>query len=124
MAQKKRKPKQHRRLPPGMTYAEALAQQQRQLDAVREAAKDDAVQERADTHVQRLMWLMVVSIADAYGFGPKRMEPFFEALQTNSDEFDAMRREDGDVYALEKLRIKAEQVTGAEITYVHTGPED
>lgn len=123
MAQKKRK-HQHRQLPPGMTYRDVLAQQKRQLDAVREAAKDDAVQERADTHVQRLMWLMVVSIADAYGFGPKRMEPFFEALQTNSDEFDAMRREDGDVYALEKLRIKAEQVTGAEITYVHTGPED
>ena len=124
MAQKQHKPKRHRQLPPGMTYKDVLAQQKRQLEAVREAAMDDAVQERADTHVQRLMWLMVVSIADAYGFGPKRMEPFFEALQANSDEFDAMRREDGDVYALEKLRLKAEQVTKAKITYVHNGPED
>ena len=40
MAQKKRK--QHRRLPPGMTYAEALAQQRRQLEAVREAAEGDS----------------------------------------------------------------------------------
>ena len=113
------KKKQHRRLPPGMTYAEVLAMQHKQVKAIREAAKDDAVQLRADIHVQRLMWLMVVSVADAFSLGPRRMEAFFEALQANSDEFSRMEAEADREYALEKLRQKAEAVTGASITYAY-----
>ena len=120
MAQKKRaKGKPHRQLPPGMTYADVMAMKKAQVEAYREAAKDETVQYRADVHVQKIMWLMVVSVADAYGFGPKRMEPFFKTLQENSDEFSAMVKEDGEDYALEKLRKKAEAVTGAKIEYVY-----
>lgn len=120
MGQKKRsKGKPHRQLPPGMTYADVMAMKKAQVEAYREAAKDETVQYRADVHVQKIMWLMVVSIADAYGFGPKRMEPFFKTLQENSDEFSAMVKEDGEEYALEKLRLKSEKVTGATINYVY-----
>ena len=116
---KTRHKKQHRQLPPGMTYADVLAMRKEQVEAVRKAATDDAVQIRADIHTQKIMWLYVVSIADAYGFGPKRMEDFFRALQKNSDDFIAMREEIDEEYALEKLRMKAEAVTGASVTYVY-----
>lgn len=113
------KKKQRRQLPPGMTYADVLAMQRRQVEAVRQAAIDDAVQIRADVHVQRLMWLMVVSVADAFGLGPQRMARFFETLQQNSDEMEAMTADYDFEYALDKLRQKAEAVTGAEINYAH-----
>ena len=118
----KKKPKGNktrRQLPPGMTYADVLAMQKRQAEAIIEAARDDAVHVQADIHVQRIMWLMVVSVADAYGFGPKRMEEFFKALQINSDEYERMVKEADEEYALEKLRSKAETVTGTKIEYIY-----
>lgn len=48
------------------------------------------MQVQADTHTQRAMWLMVCSIADAYGFGSKQMQKFFSALQDNTDELERM----------------------------------
>lgn len=64
------------------------------------------------------MWLMVCSIADAYGYGPKRMQKFFEALQENTDQLERMRTEVDEEYAFEKLRQKASRVSGMEIHYL------
>ena len=72
----------------------------------------------ADAHTQRAMWLMVCSIADAYGYGPKRMQKFFEALQENTDQLERMRTEVDEEYAFEKLRQKASRVSGMEIHYL------
>ena len=117
MAQKKRKPKQHRQLPPGMTYAEALAQQQRQLEAVREAAEGDSYNQGFQDGKELTIWVAAVSLADAYGFGPKRVDRFLETFTDNMTEYVRMQEEGGEVYALEKLRQKAEKVTGSKITY-------
>ena len=46
-------------------------------EGLEQAARDATVQVEADTHTQRAMWLMVCSIADAYGFDPERMQKFF-----------------------------------------------
>lgn len=81
--------------------------------------RDAAVQAEADTATQRAMWLMVVSIADAYGFGPKRLQKFFEALQTNTEQLNAWRAENGEDYAYEKLRQAAEKCTGTKIQYLY-----
>lgn len=62
---------------------------------------------------------MVASIADAYGFGAKRLEPFFEKLRENAEEFERMEAENDYEYALEKLRMKVEKVTGAKIDYLY-----
>lgn len=117
MAQKKRKPKQHRKLPPGMTYAEALAQQQRQLEAVREAAEGDSYTRGFQDGKELTVWVATVSLADAYGFGPRRVDRFLEAFTDNMTEYVRMQEEGGEVYALEKLRQKAERVLRKEITY-------
>lgn len=57
--------------------------------------------------------------ADAYGFGPERMKKFFIALQENNDEITRMEKEVDTDYAYEKLRLKAERVTGMKIEYLY-----
>lgn len=62
---------------------------------------------------------MVCSIADAYGFGPKQLQKFFTALQDNTDELERMRTDVDEEYAFEKLRQKAQAVTGMEVHYLY-----
>lgn len=81
--------------------------------------RDATVQVQADTATQRAMWLMVVSIADAYGFGPKRMQKFFQALEANTTQINAWIQENGEEYAYEKMRQAAEKATGIEIKYLY-----
>lgn len=100
-------------------YAQRLAQDRAIHTGLEKAARDATVQYEADTATQRAMWLMVCSIADAYGFGPKRMEPFFAALQANTEELERMQAENDEEYAYEKLRVKAEKVTGIRIEYLY-----
>lgn len=105
--------------PCGASYADVLAHKRMIREAVKEAADDATVRLRADTTTQKALWLVVCSVADAYGFGPERMRRFFDALQANSDELDRMRKENDDDYAYEKLRQRAEKVTGVKIAYLY-----
>lgn len=104
--------------PLGMNYAQVLARQAAIRAGIEKAARDATVQAEADAHTQRAMWLMVCSIADAYGYGPKGMQKFFAALQENTDELERMRTEVDEEYAFEKLRQKASKVTGMEVHYL------
>lgn len=104
--------------PQGMNYAQVLARQAAVRAGLEKAARDATVQAEADAHTQRAMWLMVCSIADAYGYGPKGMQKFFAALQENTDELERMRTEVDEEYAFEKLRQKASKVTGMEVHYL------
>ena len=102
----------------GMNYAQVLARQAAIRAGLEKAARDATVQAEADAHTQRAMWLMVCSISDAYGYGPKGMQKFFAALQENTDELERMRTEVDEEYAFEKLRQKASKVTGMEVHYL------
>lgn len=99
---KKKKPhRPHSGLPAGVTYADKLAYEKRKAEAIEKAAADGMVELRANEHTQRAMWLMVCSIADAYGFGPTRMKTFFETLQQNSEELEQMIDSVDEEYAWE-----------------------
>lgn len=118
----KQKAKKHHSRPHGggVSYARRLVQQR----AFDEAAREAEVQRRADMiawgNEQRMMWLMVCSVADAFGIGPKRMQrDFFPALEALTNELRRMIQEDGETYAFEKLRQKAEQVSGIEIQHFY-----
>lgn len=111
---KKRKP-----IPNGATYAQVLAAEKKQKEIRLKAERELKLQMHTEIFVQRALWLSAVSIAEAYGFGPKRMEPYFEKLKENSDDFDRMCEENDYDYALEKLRQKAEEVTGAKLDYLY-----
>lgn len=105
--------------PRGMSYADMLARKRMIREAVQEAADDATVQLRADMATQKALWLAVCSVADAYGFGPERMKKFFAAFQENTDEIMRMEKEVDIDYAYEKLRLKAERVTGMKIEYLY-----
>ena len=109
----------HRGLPPGMTYAQKLAQEKRIQKAVEEAAVDETVRVRADIQSQQMLWLCVVSMAEAFGLGPKRVADFFNSLQEVSLWVEEKTKEHGREYALDKLRQKAEQVSGVPIEYLY-----
>lgn len=113
------KTKKYKGKPRGMSYADVLEKKRMIRESVQRAANDATVKVRSDTATQRALWLAVVSIADAYGFGAKRMEPFFAAFDANSEELERMRTEVDEDYAYEKLRLKAERVTGMEIAYLY-----
>lgn len=103
--------------PHGATYADILAEKRARMRAIDKAAEDGMVELRANAHTQRAMWLMVCSVADAYGFGPERMKLFLETLQRNAEELQRMIDEVDEDYAYEKMRRKAEQVTGEKLEY-------
>lgn len=67
--------------PQGMNYAQVLARQAAIRAGIEKAARDATVQAEADAHTQRAMWLMVCSIADAYGYGPKGMQKFLRLFR-------------------------------------------
>lgn len=101
--------------PRGMNYADMLARRK----AINAAKLDTAALMLTEQAMQRALWLTVCSLSDAYGFGKERLDRFFEAYQRNSDELQEMRESVDDDYAFEKLRLRAEQVSGREIKYLH-----
>lgn len=111
--------KKHRGLPQGMTYAQKLAQEKRIQKAVEEAAVDETVRIRADIQSQQMLWLCVVSMAEAFGLGPKRVSDFFGSLQAVSEWVEDMTKKHGRQYALDKLRQKAEHCSGVPIDYLY-----
>lgn len=102
-----------------MTFADVLARKRAVEQGIRQAATDTALKVEADTRTQRAMWLMVCSMADAYGLGPQRIQKFFTSLQANTEELERMTAEVDLDYAYEKLRQRAQQVTGIQIEYLY-----
>jgi hypothetical protein len=87
---------------------------------MRQKAHLEAAEFLANQQTQRAMWLMVCSMTDAFGIGATRLQrDFFPALQANMDDLRRMIDEDGEVYAFEKLRLRAEQVSGIEIRHFY-----
>lgn len=110
--------KKHKGLPQGMTYAQKLARDRMVKEAVEKAAVDDMAQIRMDIQTQRDLWLMISSLGDM-GWGPKRIDDYFEVLQGNTESFNDMAEEHGLEYAVEKLRQKAEKASGKKIQYMY-----
>ena len=56
---------------------------------------------------------------ELYEFGPKRTQAVLDGAGQIDDEFEAIRKEHGYEYAEEKLRQRAEKVSGVKIRYQH-----
>lgn len=103
---------------PHQSYADVLARQREAHEAVEKAARDAAVKVDADIRTQRALWLSVISMAEAFGLGPKRVQRYFEVLQKNHDWLVALEADD-DIVAYEKLRQRAEAASGVHIEYLY-----
>lgn len=117
----KKKPKKHppAKKAPGETYADVLAKRKIGQKTLELAMEDEAVALRADIYCQRQLWGAVVTLNEQFQFGPKRTMAFLEALEKIVDEYDELKKEHGDTYAEEKLRQRAEQVSGVKVLYQH-----
>lgn len=102
-----------------MSYADQLARKRMLQQAAQAAANDTMVQLKSDIHTQRAMWLMCVSMNDAFGIGPDRFRKFAECLQKRSDWYEAMVKGADEEYANEKLRREAERCSGMKIEYLY-----
>lgn len=58
--------------PRGMNYADVLRARRDRL----QLAMDEAALLNVEQSMQRYLWLMAVSLHDAYGFGPERLQKF------------------------------------------------
>lgn len=76
--------------PRGASFADVLAHKRQMRAAVEKAAADKMVEVRSEIAVQRILWLAVASVADAYGFGAKRLDLFFRALDENTREYQRL----------------------------------
>lgn len=103
----------------GETYADTLAKRAIGRETLRMAMEDAAVDLAADIKCQRQLWAAVVALNELWQFGPKRTRDFLNAIDRIADEFNVMKAENGDTYAEEKLRKRAEQVSGIKILYQH-----
>lgn len=104
---------------PGETYADVLAKKKMIEEAVRESVHDKSIAIEADIKTQRFLWMAVIALNEAFGFGGERAKKFLAALQEVADEVEKMVEKNGGYYARKKLMDRASQITGIEVTPVH-----
>ena len=114
-----RRAAKHKGKRPGQTYADVLAEQKMIKEAVEKTAHSHAVSIESDIKTQRVLWMSVEALNRAFGFGGERAKRFMLALEEVANEFEALAKKNGKVYAVDNLRRRCEQITGMEIREVH-----
>ena len=72
---KKRKFKHHGRSA-RMTLMDELTKRKLVYEGVEKTSTDIALKIKIDRSNQKALWLAIVAVNDAYGFGSKRIQPF------------------------------------------------
>lgn len=103
----------------GETYADVLAKKRMIKEAIDRSVHDQSVAIEADVKSERLMWMNIVALNRAFGFGEKRCADFFKALDEVAEEVEEMREKHGGLYAKTKLMEAASKITKIEIKPVH-----
>ena len=67
----------------------------------------------------RQLWIAIVALNEAFGFGGERAMRFMEAMEKVEDECRGLARNHGGVYARDKLMKRASQITGIAIQPIH-----
>lgn len=114
-----RRSEKRKGLNPGQTYADVLAKKKMIRQAVEQSVHDTSVQIEADIKMQRQLWIAIVALNEAFGFGGERAMRFMEAMQEVEDECRDLARKHGGVYAMDKLMKRASQITGIAIEPIH-----
>ncbi len=104
---------------PGETYADILAKKKLIKEAVEKSARDHTIAVESDIKLQRFLWMSVIALNEAFGFGGERAKRFMLALEKVANEVEQMAHENGGQYAQAKLMERAGQITGIEIQPVH-----
>ena len=103
----------------GETYADVLAREKMIQEEVAKSVRDTSISIEADIKTQRFLWMAVVALNEAFGFGGERAKRFMLALEEVANECQQMAEENGGTYARAKLMERASQITGVVITPVY-----
>lgn len=114
-----RRAAKHKGKRPGETYADVLARKKMIQEEVAKSVHDESIAIEADIKTQRFLWMAVIALNEAFGFGGERAKKFLTALQEVAEECEKMAHENGGYYARKKMMDRASQITGIEITPVH-----
>lgn len=114
-----RRAAKHKGKRPGETYADVLARKKMIQEEVAKSVRDTSISIEADIKTQRFLWMAVIALNEAFGFGGERAKRFILALEKVANEAENMARENGGIYAKAKLMERASQITGIKITPVH-----
>lgn len=101
------------------TYADVLAKKRMIKEAIDKSVHDQSVAIEADVKSQRMMWMSIVALNRAFGFGEKRCMDYFKALDEVAAEVEEMREKHGGLYAKTKLMEAASKITKIAIKPVH-----
>lgn len=113
-----RRAAKHKGKRPGETYADVLAKQKMIKESVDKSVHDHSVSIEADIKTQRFMWMAVIALHEAFGFGGERAKRFLIALEEVANDAEKLAKKHGAVYAKGKLMDKASKITGIEISPV------
>lgn len=114
-----RRAAKHKGKRPGETYADVLAKQKLIKEAVDRTVHDTSIAIEADIKTQRFMWMAVIALNEAFGFGGERSKRFLLALEKVANEAEQMAADSGGIYARAKLMERASQITGMKISPIH-----
>lgn len=114
-----RRAAKHKGKCPGETYADVLAKKKMIKDAVDKSVHDHSIAIEADIKTQRFLWMAVIALNEAFGFGGERAKKFLLALEEVAHECEEMAKKNGGYYARKKMMDRASQITGIDITPVH-----
>ena len=104
---------------PGETYADVLSNRKMIKEAVDRSVRDQSIAIEADIKTQRFMWMAVIALNEAFGFGGERARRFLEAIQKVAEECEELAKKNDGYYARKKMMDRASQITGIDITPVH-----
>lgn len=80
--------------------------------------QSNAIDIAVQKHMQLLLWSAVVALNEEAGFGKERTQRFLNRIGDVWEEWTNMAADVDLEYAAEKLRMRAEQISGIEIGYV------
>ena len=103
----------------GETYADVLAKKKMIKEAVEQSVHDNSIAIESDIKTQRFLWMAVIALNEAFGFGGERARKFLDALQEVAEEVEAMAEKNGGYYARKKMMDRAAQITGIDISPIH-----
>jgi hypothetical protein len=104
---------------PGENYADVLARKKMIKQAVEQTAHDASIAIEADIKTQRFIWMALIALNEAFGFGGERARRFLIALEKVCNEVEQMAKDNGGYYAKKKLMDRASQITGIDVSPVH-----
>lgn len=104
---------------PGQSFAEVVGARQMIKKAIDEDVYHESVKLESDIMLQRFMWECVVALNQEFGFGKERAVNFLKAIENVVHDVEEMAQLHDRQYAFEKLRQRAQQITGIELSYVH-----